>query len=473
MTHISFGVHKSGRVIDAVEAARGLACECVCPACGSRLLARKGEVKVPHFAHHESTNCVGAAMTALHLAAQQLIVEAQRLALSPLEVQVSRQHARLGTYQKAEQFEHGAEWALCDARAEVGIGRGRRADVSGDDPEMGRVTVEVRVTHEVDSEKARDLAGLGIPCVEVNLQEWVGQMMTMATLAEQVLDRRDNRTWVHHPRKAAYECQLMEGYPAWVAQREAEEVARERELAAWEQQRQWRLAEQAKAKAARQASFCRKWGDAYKKAIQVLGMEGGRLPYFIDKTDIKGVPFCVEGKVWRAVFFAAWIHGRTKSAKADRPIPSEAEIASKLAERLGASAYEDTFDAGSAKRAVRGYLRYLAKCGVIEELDGRQYVRAERPAARPNPRPVRQEGPGLSAWASVWPKPALMLDRLERFAEEHHLLSFDAPLLLEKLLPFQNQTEVLTGGDLCDLVEFCGAPGELAPMLFRVAGLTQ
>lgn len=412
-------------------------------------------------------------MSALHLAAQQLIVDAQRLALPPLEVQVSRQHGRLGTYQKAEQFEHGAEWTLVGASAEVAIGRGRRADVVGEDLQTGRVAVEVRVTHEVDAEKARDLAALCIPCVEVNLQEWVGEMLTMDMLAEQVLDRRDNRTWVHHPRKAAYECQLMEGYPAWVAKREAEEVVREQEFAAREQQQQRRLVEQAKAKATRKASFRRQWVDAYKKALQVLGMEGRRLPYFIDKSDIKGAPFCVEAKVWRAVFVAAWIHGRTKSAKADKPIPSEAEIASKLAERLGASAYDDTFDAGSARRAVRGYLRYLAKCGVIEELDGRHYVRAERPATRPNPKLVREEGPGVTAWASVWPKPALMLVRLERFAEEHQLVSFDAALLLEELLPYQRQMEELSVEDLRDLAEFCGAPGELAPMLFRAAGLSQ
>jgi hypothetical protein len=435
------------------------------------LLARQGEVKAPHFAHHDSSNCVGAAMTALHLAAQQLLVDARRLMLPPLEVHVMQHHVRLGTYQKTESFEHGAEWVLGDARAEVAIGHGRRADVVGDDPEMGRVAVEVRVTHEVDVDKARDLVALGVPCVEVNLQEWVGQMLTMAALAEQVLDRRDNRTWVHHPRKVAYERQLMEGYPAWVAQREAEEAVRERELAAWQEQRQRRLADEAKARATRQASFRRQWGDAYKKAVGVLGLGGRRLPHYIDMADFKGAPFCVDAKVWRAVFVAAWIHGRTKSAKADMPIPSEAEIASKLAERLGASAYGETFDAGSARRAVRGYLRYLAKCGVIEELDGRHYVRAERPAVRPNQRPVREEAPRLSAWASVWPKPSLMLDRLERFAEEHQLESFDAPLLLEKLLPFQNQTQELSDDDLHALVELCGAPWTLASQLFMAAGV--
>lgn len=406
-------------------------------------------------------------MTSLHLAAQQLIVDAQRLALPPLEVHVSQQHARLGTYQKTDSFEHGAEWVLGGARAEVAIGLGRRVDVAGDDPEMGRVAVEVRVTHEVDADKTRDLAALGIPCVEVNLQEWVGQMLSMTTLAEQVLDRVDNRTWVYHPRRVDYERHLMESYPSWVAQREVEEDARERELATWEAQRQRRQVAEEKAKAARKASFQRQWVDAYKKATQLLGLEDRRLPYFIDKPDLKGRPFCVEGKVWRTVLFAAWIHGRTKSAKAKMPMPSDAEMASKLAKRVGASTYVDHFDIFAATRAVRGYLRYLAKCEVIEERQGYYYVCSERPAARRNPQLLTNE------WVPVWPSPAVLLGRLERFAQEHQLVAFDAPLFVELLLPFEHQSEELSDDDLHDLVQYCGAPRTLAQMLFRAVGLLQ
>ena len=180
---------------------------------------------------------------------------------------------------------------------------------------MKRVAVEVRVTHEVDADKARDVAALAIPCVEINLSDLVGQMLTMDQLAEHVLDRSDNRVWVYHPRQAVYERQLLDRYRVWVAQREAEEAARERDLAALEVHRQRRLAEEARVKVVRRAAFRQHWEDAYKKALEVLWLKGRPVPYFIDKPDLMGAPFCVEGKVWRAVFFAAWIHGRTKSAK--------------------------------------------------------------------------------------------------------------------------------------------------------------
>ena len=41
--------------VDAVP--RGLDCKCVCPACGTRLEARKGEKKAHHFAHETNNEC--------------------------------------------------------------------------------------------------------------------------------------------------------------------------------------------------------------------------------------------------------------------------------------------------------------------------------------------------------------------------------------------------------------------------------
>lgn len=54
-------------MIEDVES--GLACGCVCPACGTQLVARKGQVRLHHFAHHDTETCeYGAEMIAVHLA---------------------------------------------------------------------------------------------------------------------------------------------------------------------------------------------------------------------------------------------------------------------------------------------------------------------------------------------------------------------------------------------------------------------
>lgn len=53
-----FGVAiDTGELLPIGAVPRGLACKCICPACGTRLEARKGEKKAHHFAHETNNKC--------------------------------------------------------------------------------------------------------------------------------------------------------------------------------------------------------------------------------------------------------------------------------------------------------------------------------------------------------------------------------------------------------------------------------
>lgn len=69
------------RHVDDVE--RGLACGCVCPACGQRLVARQGERNAHSFAHR-SGECRWAAEHVIAVLAQRALVERGMMALPPL-----------------------------------------------------------------------------------------------------------------------------------------------------------------------------------------------------------------------------------------------------------------------------------------------------------------------------------------------------------------------------------------------------
>jgi len=73
---IRFARHRpTGKMISAAEATKGLDCDCVCVACQSRLVARKGEIRIAHFAHHQDSDCPNAAEAAIHWMAKQIIAE--------------------------------------------------------------------------------------------------------------------------------------------------------------------------------------------------------------------------------------------------------------------------------------------------------------------------------------------------------------------------------------------------------------
>jgi hypothetical protein len=59
MAWLLFGNHSSGDLLHITEARRGEACDCSCPYCGGRLLARKGDKMIYHFAHKEETCAMG------------------------------------------------------------------------------------------------------------------------------------------------------------------------------------------------------------------------------------------------------------------------------------------------------------------------------------------------------------------------------------------------------------------------------
>ena len=73
---IPFGWHApSKRMVRPDQVARGQACECICVACESRLIARQGSIREWHFAHGSDTNCEHAAEAAIHRMAKQLVVD--------------------------------------------------------------------------------------------------------------------------------------------------------------------------------------------------------------------------------------------------------------------------------------------------------------------------------------------------------------------------------------------------------------
>ena len=51
MNKVPFGLHSDGTWRNAYDVPRGLECRCVCPVCGSGLVAKQGKSVVWHFAH--------------------------------------------------------------------------------------------------------------------------------------------------------------------------------------------------------------------------------------------------------------------------------------------------------------------------------------------------------------------------------------------------------------------------------------
>lgn len=195
---IPFGARKGELVsIDKVE--RGLACECLCPKCKRKLIARKGEVRQHYFAHYEETDCIGAFETSLHLMAKQIIKEEKKLTTPKYFERLQAENNNNETHY-SEPIEIKAKEIIFD---KVIIEK-RLDDFQPD--LIGKVgdkelLIEIKVTHEVDEEKRKKVRDKGIAMVEIDLSKisrdcWQNRNR----FRKEVLNKLENRVWVFNPK---------------------------------------------------------------------------------------------------------------------------------------------------------------------------------------------------------------------------------------------------------------------------------
>jgi hypothetical protein len=146
--------------IDDVDS--GLHPDCLCQSCGHALVAKKGNIKVHHFAHHRDSDCAYATETALHLAAKQIIEQERQLMLPSVMLKFagSKPPWELAKAQLV---------SVDDVRVESRVGvhvPDLVVTVRGH-----RLAIEVTVTHKTDDEKIRRLSEHGCSILEIDLSE--------------------------------------------------------------------------------------------------------------------------------------------------------------------------------------------------------------------------------------------------------------------------------------------------------------
>lgn len=196
---------QDGKLISISQVARGLRPDCRCPACGGVLIAKKGDVRRPHFAHAGGQDCETAAETALHrLAKQMTCTPGARLAIPEYHLvrafntAEGRQRlseavpgVRAGVVSIASGVEEQRfEGFTADAVIEVAMGRGRLPR---------SLIVEIAVTHPSGKAKIGRLRRNGVPAVEVELSRVLSGRLSMEEGIRQSLLDPQRVRWLFHP----------------------------------------------------------------------------------------------------------------------------------------------------------------------------------------------------------------------------------------------------------------------------------
>lgn len=249
-----FAMDKEGRIRSVDEVSRGLKCECTCTCCGERVIARQGEVREWHFAHESGADCAGAAESALHHAAKQVLLDSKGTTLPArlIQADVTLTDGRTGIgYSKRPEM-----WLDFDTvEAEVSLGIVRPdvvATINGT-----RFFLEVAVTHFIDEEKRECLAQFGVSTIEIDLAQFSQRRWDWELLHEVVIESGLYKSWIliwerdtlikeaeadalrdatskpWHIEIAATKSQYLQRTRFWVGQRMVDVIERPFGLAIW------------------------------------------------------------------------------------------------------------------------------------------------------------------------------------------------------------------------------------------------
>ena len=204
---IPFGWHvPTRRMVTVREVANGRSCNCVCIACGKRLQARQGNIRIWYFAHDGETQCHGAAEAALHHMAKQLIAERGAVYL-PKREKTRLIHGLRHVWSETISVDvqrpgpHSlescsVEKAIVDPASPGVLFRPDLVAMLNGQP----IAIEILNTHAVEPEKAAWLAEQGYSLLEIDVNDigLLPQDQILAALEERLFQLAHYSSWLCH-----------------------------------------------------------------------------------------------------------------------------------------------------------------------------------------------------------------------------------------------------------------------------------
>lgn len=164
---ITYGL-SDGQLKHISEVENGLACNCICPSCNAKLVAKNKRTnkRTAHFAHHNGHTCEGAYETLIHLLAKDLLAKHKKLFLPDFHWDYNHQNqesiireGELITFENVFlEKQVGISGAIVIPDAICSIGN-------------KQLFVEFAKTHFVDENKRQALTRGEFACIEIDLRE--------------------------------------------------------------------------------------------------------------------------------------------------------------------------------------------------------------------------------------------------------------------------------------------------------------
>jgi len=192
---------QDGQLKHISEVVNGLKCNCVCPACEKKLVARNGgEKRIHHFAHYESAECKYGVQTSIHIAAKNILEKSRHIKVPKVYVFVNTEIEK--TYYN-EFISHGE---FCEISSEQYV----KFDSVTLEKKLHKyipdivitsknkkLIIEIAVTHFVGRHKLEKIIDSKISAIEIDLSK-IENDFNLNDLEQLIIENLENKNWLHN-----------------------------------------------------------------------------------------------------------------------------------------------------------------------------------------------------------------------------------------------------------------------------------
>ncbi len=174
-------------LVHVSQVERGLGCNCICPHCKNRLIARKGNKVIHHFAHCDTEMCEHGYETSIHIAAKEIIAKSKKIWIPP----VYFRRLKTGDNLIHKAMELHVDEVLLEKRTndfvpDIIIRCGHK-----------ELILEIYVTHAVGEEKRAKIEASSVSAIEIDLSK-ASREIEPHELESLLLGLSNEKHWIHN-----------------------------------------------------------------------------------------------------------------------------------------------------------------------------------------------------------------------------------------------------------------------------------
>ena len=187
---LPFGL-RDGVLVSINDVERGLQKNVVCPSCQTTLVARKGKLKIPHFAHYNGDECLTGLQTVLHIRAKEIIAETKSIFVPEHSIKLP---GRTKPFEIISPQKVTLDEVWLEKRLDKII-----PDVFAKTHDK-ELLIEIRVSHAVEQTKIDLLKRMNLRAIEVDLSDFIAKGYDDEVLRERLIEQHERKKWLSSPK---------------------------------------------------------------------------------------------------------------------------------------------------------------------------------------------------------------------------------------------------------------------------------